>query len=157
MASGGRHDLSNTCNPAFKPTEKRFGIEMWRARNGRVRWRIRRFPDGPQSISHDYHVSTSLSAIPDGRFSLSPVLTSVGEVSIRGRNRFFCCRYPCWKPQPKMASRAKERVLTVAERLGDKRPATPTLAAHLRTTGAGPLHSVLYLLCDVRRYLPSGV
>src|SRR3990172_570717 len=45
------------------------GIEMWRARNGRVRWQIHRFPEGPQSVSHDHHVSTSLPAIPEGRFS----------------------------------------------------------------------------------------
>jgi len=45
------------------------GIEMWRARNGRVRRQIRRFPEGPQSVSHVHHVSTSLPAIPEGRFS----------------------------------------------------------------------------------------
>jgi hypothetical protein len=42
---------------------------MWRARNRRVRWRIHRFPDGPQSGSRNHHVSTSLPAIPDGRIS----------------------------------------------------------------------------------------
>lgn len=45
------------------------GIEMWRARNRRVRWLLQRFPDGPQSGSHNHHVSTSLPAIPDSRVS----------------------------------------------------------------------------------------
>ena len=47
------------------------GIEMWRARHPRVRWRIHRFPDGPQSGSHNAHVSTSPPTITD--CGISPV------------------------------------------------------------------------------------
>jgi len=51
---------------------------MWRARNGRVRWRIRRFPEGPQSVSHDHHVILALPPCdPGGSVFPNPVLTLV--------------------------------------------------------------------------------
>jgi hypothetical protein len=55
-------------HPSWYRKSMMVGIEMWRARDRRVRV-IQRFPDGPQSGSRHHHVSTSLPAIPDSRFS----------------------------------------------------------------------------------------
>ena len=49
------------------------GMEVWRAQPLRVRWLIHRFPNGPQSGSHQAHVSTSPPFHPGRSVFPSPV------------------------------------------------------------------------------------
>ncbi len=67
---------------------------MWRACNRRVRWLIQRFPDGPQSGSHNNaNDSTSPPTIPDGGFSPVSVLT----LAFRCRPFQNASRLKCWR------------------------------------------------------------
>jgi hypothetical protein len=55
------------------PSLSGVGIEVQRAPHRRVRWFIHQFPDGPQSGSHDTHVSTSPPFHPGRRDFPDPV------------------------------------------------------------------------------------